>query len=412
MIDMPPKRALPGQVRDQMLMTLRAGLDEPRRRSRAPLAVAAGVAALVASGVVVATTLHGDSGDQAASAIPGAKGVEVAAQRCRAAAAKIGGYPDGAQWRVVTHTALAGFTDLAIKVADKPVFCETTATSVTISKFGATPAYVPGSRTGTVFRGGSYLLGMVVDPSWDGIDAYENGIIDSAPAPQPVSGWRYAEGMVLWQSEYRVPLTVARHGAKPAKPVPEPVDRAVTVVDRPYDGPAPDRTSEGGKLLAACIERSASTNPLADADTWLPGALLRGDTDVLLVIRGIDRVTTCFGRPADTRPGGMGVSWWGGELREVRLPAGEKPVLAPSTDNLSKHAGSSDLIVYGAVGMDAAKMTLTTKEHKTVTAVVRNGTFAADMRPYTPFADEGVEITSVTVWGTDGKVLYQGAPAK
>jgi hypothetical protein len=417
MIDMPPRRHLPQQTRDSMLVDLRQKLDETPRRSKTPYAVAAGVAALVAGGVVVATTLQGGTTESASSKVTGdTKGVEVAAQRCHDASKKVSGFPAKADWRVVAHTASAGFTELAIKVADKPVFCETTATTVLLSKYDNKPNYVPGSTTGAAFRGGSNLIGLVVDPAWHGIDAYEKSgndeIIDSAPTQEGMSGWRYADGMALWWPEYPVALTVAPHGKKPTSPLPAAPDSTATVVDRPYTGPAPDRTSPEGKLLAKCIERSASWNPLTDPGTWQPGPMLTSETGaVMLVIRGIDHVTTCDGDPADDSFGALAIGWWGGDQREVRLPSGNQPVLAPISGDLPGN-GRSRVVLYGAVTTNAASMTLTTAEHKTLTAQVRNGSFLADVKVHKAFTYDEPVITSVTVKDAHGKVLYHGKPAK
>ena len=116
MIDLPPRRTLPPPIRDKMLVDLRARMDTPPRRSKTPYAVAAGVAALVAGGAVVAVTMQGDTATPAGTVTGMVKGVEEAAQRCVDAAPKAGGFPAGAEWRVVVHTSLSGFTDLAFKV--------------------------------------------------------------------------------------------------------------------------------------------------------------------------------------------------------------------------------------------------------------------------------------------------------
>jgi hypothetical protein len=420
MIDMPPRRHLPQQVRDSMLVDLRQKLDETPRRAKTPYAVAAGVAALVAGGVVAVTTLQGggDGTETGSGKVTGdTNGVAVQAHRCQSASKKAGGFPAKADWRVVAHTASAGFTELAVKVADKPVFCEVTATSVRLSEFDTKPNYVPGSKTGAAFKGGSNLVGLVVDPSWHGIDAYEktgkDELIDSDPTQEGTTGWRYADGMALWWPEYPVALTVAPHGKKPTSPLPAAPDSTVTVVDQPYTGPAPDRTSPEGKLLVKCIERSASWNPLVDPATWQPGPMLTGDTSTILVIRGIDHVTTCSGDPADTRAGGLGIDWWGGDLRVVGLPKGNKPVVSLAGTSLTRDNENRD-IVFGSVSKDAASMTVTTSEHDTATAQVHNGTFIADVRqtPDMLHDDIGVYpvITSVTVKDAHGKVLYQGKP--
>jgi len=406
MIDMPPRRTLPQQVRDKMLVDLRSRLDERPRRSKTPYAVAAGVAALVAGGVVAVTTVQGGPDPTGGEVTGDTKGVEVAAQRCMAASKKVGGFPAKADWNVVTHTALFGYTALAIKVADKPVFCRTSATSVTLTKYAVEPAYVSGSRTGVLIQDDSMLVGLVVDPSWPGIDAFEDGTLDSRSTE--FAGWKYADGMALWWPEYPAKLTVAAHGKKPAVPLPKaPGSATTTVVDAPYSGPPPDRTSPGGKLLAHCIAHDRKEGwPLTEPDTLQPGPVLTGDTDAVVAVRGPRGVTIC------RRQGNPAVAFGGGPL--VPLAKGNQPVLSSSTFWLVRDRHNWDT-TFGSAPQAAASITMTTTEHKTTTAPVRNGTFVVSIRQapavYSPNEGTDPVVASVTVKDKNGKVLYQGKPA-
>ncbi|TDQ01176.1 hypothetical protein [Labedaea rhizosphaerae] len=416
MIDLPPRRSLPPQVRDKMLVDLREKLDEKPRRSNTPYAVAAGVAALVAGGVVAVTTLQGggDGTDTASGKVTGnTKGVEIAAQRCHDASKKVGGFPAKADWRVVAHIAAAGYTDLAVRVGDRPVFCEVTATSVTLSKFDARPAYVPGTKTGVLVETPGHVLGLVVDPSWHGMDAYEGGTTGNnrdSGGPDNL-GYGSGDDMVVWMPEYPF---AKRFVAPPKDKHPTalpaaPGDNTATVLDRPGHGPAPDRTSAAGKLVAACIERDAKAgHPLPDPDTWQTGPMLTGDTDAIVVIRGLQQVTTC------SREGTPSIGLSGGALRVAALPKGNRPAVAIADRLLVRNNENRD-ILFGSVPLNAASMTAVTGEHRTVTAQVADGMFIADARAtpenyddFTPYA----ELVSVTVKDKDGKVLYQGKPGK
>ncbi len=56
---------------------------------------------------------------------------------------------------------------VAVAAAGKPMFCETTLTTVTVSDPDAAPAYEPGTRTGLLLHSATGLVGGIVDPAWE-----------------------------------------------------------------------------------------------------------------------------------------------------------------------------------------------------------------------------------------------------
>ena len=425
MIDLvPPRRALPDQVRNRMLVDLRRRLDQPAKRSKTPYAVAAGVAALVAGGVVVATTADGGSTPQTVAGtgkLSGDKGVTAQAKRCQAASAKAGGFPANADWRAVTHLTLGGHTTIAFKVgADRPVFCDVTSTHVELSRYDATPAYAPGTKSGALMlTKDTQVLGVVVDPTARRFDAFEGGTLDSNPAPDNLA-YKSVEHMVLWWPEYPAePRTVSQDRA-PQVPLPNPSGTTVTIVDRPYQGPPVDRTSDRGRFLAKVLAQPGMRVP--DPDSWQPGAWAKADNDTFMVIRGVDSATFCTGGRVDLSVFPL---WCNidNERSVVGLPSGNQPVVASEVRDVAtgvahdtdiKHPDNSNrtYVLWGTAPMAAASMTVTTTEGATLVADVHNGTWAAKAGVVPDLALPDPAVKSVVVKDAQGKVLYQGKPGK
>ncbi|HEX7303668.1 hypothetical protein [Lentzea sp.] len=141
-IEMPPRRALPADVKERM----RPSTAEFRpRRSRTPLAVAAGVALLVAGGVTATQQALRDAGP-AASRVVSPSGQDV--DRCRAAL----GAPGWASSRMVVfglHKVLAG---------DDGRFCVLTGSKAIVMKPGARP--LPLAAGSLVFRSENITAGV------------------------------------------------------------------------------------------------------------------------------------------------------------------------------------------------------------------------------------------------------------
>ena len=156
-LDLPPRRPLPRETRDRIRRTVDAGTTTARARSRAPIAVAACVAALALGAVVVAQWAPGDREDRSPAAtrpsttvlpdgavippvtmdLPDARTQEDL-DRCGdvvAASPRADEFTPRSSWRPsFTTTAPDGARITAFRGGGgKPGFCEVTGTTAAVS---------------------------------------------------------------------------------------------------------------------------------------------------------------------------------------------------------------------------------------------------------------------------------------
>ena len=122
----PPWRTIPADVRARILIPRR----NPGPARTRPL-LTAGLVALAIAAVFVIQAIGGS--DQAPTTSP-------ALDRCIAATPSA---PARSEWEQAFEAPFVDFTVIALRVAGKPVFCEVTRTTVTVST--AEPAYLPGT---------------------------------------------------------------------------------------------------------------------------------------------------------------------------------------------------------------------------------------------------------------------------
>ena len=170
-LGLPPRRALPDDVRDRLRVEVRQGIGE-RRPPRVWYAAAAAVLVLAAGAVVATRQLRQPA--EVPPAVTGGLTLDVrlattALDRCWAAvqaAGKTDRVPPREERVPLFTEVLAADSMVAATAAGKPMFCETTETTVTLSDPAATPAYAPGTRTGLLLRSPTGLVGGVLDPAW------------------------------------------------------------------------------------------------------------------------------------------------------------------------------------------------------------------------------------------------------
>ncbi|WP_410668670.1 hypothetical protein [Amycolatopsis sp. cmx-4-68] len=301
----PPRRALPDDVRDRLRAEVRQGIGK-RRPKHAWYAAAAAVLVLAAGAVVVPRQLRQPA--ETPPAVAGGLKLDVklataALDRCWAAvkaAGKTDRVPPRADWVPLFTDELSGDAVVAATAAGKPMFCETTETTVTLSDPGATPAYAPGSRSGLLLQSATGLVGGVLDPAWP-----EAGLIVVSPGSSGGNDLEFSpvsrQFVVLTRSApERTQLVLVDHGAGPPRkvdlpPAPAPL---LSVTDRP--DPA-ERTSPAGRALGECLADAEEVIP--DGAAYRPGPLLvEDDYQVVLGRRG-DRVVVCTREPDHRRPG-------------------------------------------------------------------------------------------------------------
>jgi hypothetical protein len=173
MLDLPPRRELPADVRDRMHTRIVRGMTRPVRswieRSRTPLAAAAAVAVLAASAAIVAQSVGTSSDDSLGVAGPSsgrpstsgshrptfeplpplsmipadAPAVTEDLDRCAAVASaspRAGEFAPREAWQAVYAVELTGHRITAFtESGGKPGFCDTTARTATVSDPSAPP---------------------------------------------------------------------------------------------------------------------------------------------------------------------------------------------------------------------------------------------------------------------------------
>jgi len=285
--DFPARRELPPEVRDRIRVRFRAGLDRPERRGRATWFAAAAAVVLLAGGAV-----FGIGALRGSTPVSPAAG-DAPLDRCWTAAEKAGkteGLGSRAQW-VTTATESSGDdVVVAFTVDGKPAFCETTATTVTLSDPAAQAARPGGQAAGVLLFTATGMVAGVADPSWEQVElSMPDGL-----------------GMVVAKPDKQTGQFIGFTGADPAKtalwlgrakqgqstrlwprgPVPRIADPLVSVVDRPGD-----RSSAEGRALGECLAKVP--DPPALADGYQPGAMLTDGPNSLVLARMPGHLIAC-----------------------------------------------------------------------------------------------------------------------
>ncbi|GAB2739270.1 hypothetical protein [Amycolatopsis magusensis] len=278
--DLPARRELPDEVRDSIRLRVREGMDAPRRRSWRGPALAAAAVAVLAAGALVAT---GDfrAPDDVAPATVLPSGVpsdsalaDEALDRCWAAlgaAGKADGFPDRDTWKPVYNTKPHGFAPFQVTVLSraegKPLVCDTTATTVTVSDPDTPPQYAPGTSAAVLLATpGGLIAGVTGGPGMLRL-TYPRG--SAAVGLEPV------DGLFVYQMAVRPSSGTLTFDDRELT-LPEP---ALSVVDRP--APGVDRTSDRGRLLGDCL--AGAYHPTLDPESFQPGAsLVQGPTTVVV----------------------------------------------------------------------------------------------------------------------------------
>ncbi|WP_116114690.1 hypothetical protein [Amycolatopsis ruanii] len=377
---LPPRRELPPEVRERMRATVRAGLAP--RRGRA-LAAAAAVVLLVGGALIGAQFLR------PAEPVAGAGGgVDDRCWAAIASAGQAGQVPPRAEWQVTGRRALGDDVVTSYLAGGKPVFCETTATTVTVSDPGAAPASAPGSRTGLLLRTGTGLVAGVADPLWPRIElSLADGLGVTVEPVTPASGVFTAftgtgPATPLWAG-----MSVEGQTARPGPrvelpPAPAPL---VSVVDVPGD-----RSSPAGRALGECLAALAESPD--DADGYQPGAMLENGPYRVVLGRSAEHTIACVSGPA------------GATLQLDTFVGRSIPVR-----RLSVPAQGGKVPFVGIAPRSAASMVADFGTGEPVTVPVVNGTFAGWLpQGATPVYPERGDAW-VRVADARGVTLYNGS---
>ncbi|MET8851323.1 hypothetical protein [Amycolatopsis sp. NPDC004625] len=304
--DLPPRRVLPDDVRDRLRAEVRQGIAKPRRSRHVWYAAAAAVLVLAAGAVVVTRQLRTPVEAPPATTNTGltldAKLATSALDRCWAAvrtAGKTGRVADRADWVPLFTDTFGTDSVVAATAAGKPMFCEVTETTVTLSDPAAAPAYAPGSRSGLLLHSATGLAAGVVDPAWP----QANLATKSAGGSSSASGLDFSPASRQFVAftgtvPAKVELAIGDGpGEQPMFRLPEAPPPLLSVTDRPADA---ERTSAAGRALGECL--AAAEEVVADAPAYRAGPSLAERGYRIVLGRLGDRVVACTTEPGPAGP--------------------------------------------------------------------------------------------------------------
>ncbi|MGK3205332.1 hypothetical protein [Amycolatopsis sp. MEPSY49] len=409
-LGLPPRRALPDDVRDRLRAEVRAGIGKPRRAKHVWYAAAAAVLVLAAGAVVATQTFRqqpvaGPPPDPGNRLTLDPKVATAALDRCWAAvqaAGKTDRVPPRGEWVPLFTEVLEADAVVAATAAGKPMFCETTETTVTLSDPAATPAYAPGTRTGLLLHSPTGTVAGIVDsgpaPAFLGSRTEGGDSMSQSIRPSPVSGQFVAmTRTALWTTT----LTVENPSAPGASVLPQPPPWLVMAVDRPVTA---ERTSPAGRALDECLNTSEEVVP--DAAAYAPGPLLEtGDFHVVMGRRG-DRVVVCETQPDYQRPGKTKSRAYPDFTGPRTKPARTLTVDTLGAVESGAPRGQSRHPFVAALPLTATKATIDFGIGTSVEADVVDGMVAAWVPENIDLAPEAT--AHVQARDAQGKVVYDG----
>ncbi|OXM66832.1 hypothetical protein [Amycolatopsis vastitatis] len=414
-LGLPPRRALPDDIRDRLRAELRRGIAK-RHPSRVWYAAAAAVVVLAAGAVVATKVIRQPA--EVVPAPPAGGGLTLDAQvakssldRCFAAFKAMNKAADGWGFSYAREEWVPMFTQVegadAVVAAtgggESLVFCETTETTVTLSGLsnksdrsdtvsGLNFTLVSHSATGTV--------GGILGPGAEG------ALLESATEGQSMSqDIRFSpvtrQFVVMTRTDpARTTLTLDNRPEKyvlPAGPPP-----LLSVVDRPVTA---DRTSPAGRALGECL--AAAEEVLPDAAAYLPGPLLETDGYRVVLGRRGDRVVICTTEPDYQRPGKTKSRVYPDFVPRPVAPVRLLRVSTLGATEAGGEPGKSRTPYAVAVPVNAAKTTVDFGVGKPVEAAVVDG-MALTWIPKELGIVPDVKV-HVVVRDAHGTILYDGS---
>jgi hypothetical protein len=400
---LPPYDPIPDHVRDRIRHKVQTRIRKPRLRT--PIAVAASVA-LLAAGTLVITTKSSTPFGPATPMF-----TDIAMDRCWAAIEKSGKtslYPPRAAWRVtVAQTPVdTPLTVVGIATTEMPFFCQTTDMTVTVSSPAIKPEYLADHRTALLMMTGNGVLAGVIDPAWPAAHLFVPPRAESLQVAR--------EGMFIYPT--RVDATtkvlavraernfvVPNDGPKPDVELPRPPVPEISMVDRPV--PPPDRTSDRGRLLGACMADYHEIN-LQDPDSYNPGAQAElGGSRMTMAVS--DTWIAFCAYDADLGSFGQAHTSFIVAARRSEIDPNEPTDVR--TGWISSKDGSRPTL-GGAVPERTARMELTFENGNKIRPDVAKGTFVVIVPREAPLDDRGNVRGAITaqLFDSSGTLFYSG----
>jgi hypothetical protein len=427
----PPRREMPPEVRDRLRRRLWRELDVPgkARFDRARMSVAAGIGVIVitACAVIFAQTvpaatqeaMHPTAQHPAVDRLVTADQETAELDRCFQAASSSGHLvADRPQWTVAFTKETAGVSVTAARADGKPLFCESTLTSVTISDPAAQPAYAMGSATGALFATTNGTIAGVVDPAWQRFEMRAtNGISFVISEPETSDGLfvmytsiAASPDLQLHAQQLPADSSVRPDDDDPQFPVramPPVADPMASVVDRPAPLP-PAPSSLRGQALEQCMHRTS--DPVPDIESWQPGASAVLSGNELIMAANARGVATCQWQPYKM-PQADGPS--NDHLFRPYLPIEREPQFVDARQIMVQTGGSPGFVIAGTVRPDATRMTVTLDGKVELDTDVRAGTFLSVVPDSLVDRSGGIakqrlaDMTTV-IYDAKGNTLYNG----
>lgn len=405
--DHPPLREMPEPVRARIRARVFAEIDagsRPRALRRLPAAAAVAVVLVLGATAWGVGAMPADaparpaaSPGDAASGTAGPQGESDAEQaaadldRCRGTAgdaAHGAALPPRSDWHSVLHVE-GLHTRVTAFVADgKPIFCEVTADTVTVSPYGAEPAYVDGSRTGALLISSAGTVAGVVDPR-----ARQLNVSVTSPGRDGYSGPAVqAQGLFVFVSAVATDgsaVTISEGAGQRRLPPPT----APGVVTRsPAGGSATgDPASERARVLERCVALARTFVPVTGTEGWRPGAMVDAAGERLVMAVAGDQVGACLSQPSRAQV-----------LTGIGTVGGPTSTARPTLLAVAPSLGGRPLLA-GTTPPAAVRMEFELPGGETVAGDVLHGTFAV-LLPEPP--PPGVVVRA---YDRTGRVVYEGA---
>jgi hypothetical protein len=426
----PPRREMPPEVRDRLRRRLWRELDAPGRthidRGRMSVAAAIGVIVITACAVIFAQTVPAatreamPAADQLVNADQAIAAEQTAElDRCYQAASSSGHLvPDRPQWKVAYTRETAGVSITAARADGKPLFCESTLTSVTVSNPDAEPAYAMGSTTGALFATANGTIAGVVDPAWQRFELRAtNGISFTISEPETSEGLfvmytSIAAGPDLKLHAQQIPVGSSDRPDDsdpqfPVREMPAVPAPLTSTIDRPV-APPPPPSSLRGQALEQCMHRTS--DPVPDIESWQPGASAVLSGTELIMAANPRGVATCQWQPYKT-PQSAGPS--NDHLFQAYIPIERAPQFVDARQIMVQTGGSPGFVIAGTVRPDATRMTVTLDGKVELDTDVRAGTFLSVVPDSLVDESGGLarqRLAGVTtvIYDAKGNTLYNG----
>lgn len=397
-LQLPARRELPPQVRRRLRATLHARFAREAGPRGRMLAVAAAVVLLVGGAALGPQLFRPRPAQMPVGAVhPETSTID----RCWMAAQTAGKanlLPDRAEWITTYTTALGDDVVVAFTAGGKPMFCEATSTTVTLSDPDATPAYAPGSHTGLLLYTGTGLVAGVADPGWARVElSMRDGlgvtVSDVNKATRQFSSFTLTDPKTtrLWAERLDDGQKMRTWPRAELPPAPPPL---FSVTDR-----TGDRSTPAGKALGACLAGLAQ--PPVDGNAYQPGALLEDGPYQVVLGRSTAHTVACTAEPDPNNPATTSYRLYRDTFIGQSIPVRRLSVPGLGPDG-------AKIPFVGIVPPSGASMIGDFALGKAVDIPVVNGTFAI----WLPAGAKPVDPDG-TVWvrtlGDHGMALFNGS---